>query len=48
VQDVDTLEFDEQLSSLKAAVIAHAEHEERQEFSQLAVELDAEQLRRMG
>jgi hypothetical protein len=37
-----------QLSSLKAVVIAHAEHEERQEFSQLTVELDAEQLRRMG
>ena len=38
--DVDSAEFEEMLQSFKSAVIAHAEAEEREEFSRLQAELD--------
>ena len=45
--DVDSPEFEERLSSFRQDVIAHAEAEEREEFSKLAAELDEGQLHRM-
>lgn len=45
--DVNSAEFDQQFAAFQRDVIAHAEAEEHQEFAQLRMELDDEQLRRM-
>lgn len=45
--DVDSAEFEEKFNSFEKDVIAHAEAEEHQEFSKLAMELDDRQLHRM-
>jgi hemerythrin superfamily protein len=45
--DVDSAEFDQRFGAFQLDVIAHAEAEERQEFTQMQLELDDEQLRRM-
>jgi hemerythrin superfamily protein len=45
--DVDSTEFETELRRFQADVVAHAEAEEREEFSKLAAELDDEQLARM-
>jgi hemerythrin superfamily protein len=45
--DVNSPEFDEMLSTFKSDVVAHAEAEERDEFSQLQAQLDDDQLQRM-
>jgi phosphoglycolate phosphatase-like HAD superfamily hydrolase len=46
--DVDSEEFTRQLSELRDAVIAHAEHEEKEEFSRLQQELTARELQLMA
>lgn len=46
--DTDSPEFIESFAELEAAVLAHAENEERDEFSRLTEELDEAQLRRMA
>lgn len=46
--DVDSRSFTEKFGALQAAVLAHAEVEEREEFSQLRVDMDDQQLQRMG
>lgn len=46
--DVDSPEFTEKLTTLRDAVIAHAEHEEREEFGRLEAELADDQLEMMG
>jgi hemerythrin superfamily protein len=45
--DVDSAEFEQKFSKFREDVVAHAEAEEREEFSKLASELDEKQLRRM-
>jgi hemerythrin superfamily protein len=45
--DVDSPEFQEKLEAFRDDVIKHAEAEEQEEFSKLAVELDDTQLQRM-
>jgi hemerythrin superfamily protein len=45
--DVNSAEFDQRFAAFQLDVIAHAEAEEHQEFAQLRLELDDEQLRRM-
>lgn len=45
--DVDSPEFEEKFTSFRDDVIAHAEAEEREEFSKLAAQLDDSQLRRL-
>ncbi len=45
--DVDSPEFDEMIRTFKADVVAHAEAEEREEFSRLEAQLDDDQLQRM-
>jgi hemerythrin superfamily protein len=45
--DVDSAEFGAKLSKLEAAVLAHAEAEEEEEFAQLGNILDADRLERM-
>jgi hemerythrin superfamily protein len=45
--DVDSAEFETKLATFQAAVVAHAEAEEQQEFSRLEAELDDQQLQRM-
>jgi len=45
--DVDSAEFDTKFEKFQKDVIEHAEAEEKQEFAQLAIELDDEQLERM-
>jgi hemerythrin superfamily protein len=45
--DVDSGEFGSLFDQFRAAVVAHAEAEEREEFAQLAEELDDSQLQRM-
>ncbi len=45
--DVDSDEFGEMIQRLKAAVIAHAEAEEREEFEALATTLEPARLERM-
>lgn len=45
--DVNSTEFDVQFRKLQAAVLQHAESEEREEFDKLELMLNAEQLRRM-
>lgn len=46
--DVDSAEFTRQLTELRDAVVEHAEHEEREEFSKLGQELSGDELDRMG
>jgi len=46
--DVDTEEFTRQLSKLRDAMLDHAEHEEKEEFSKLQEELSEDELERMG
>ncbi|GAA2759088.1 hemerythrin domain-containing protein [Actinopolymorpha rutila] len=45
---VDHPDFDEKLAELAEAVTAHADHEERQEFSQLRKVLSEDELRKMA
>lgn len=45
--DVESAEFDEKIEALQRDVIAHAESEEREEFSRLADALDQTKLERM-
>ena len=45
--DVNSAEFDQRFATFRDDVVAHAEAEEREEFTQLQFELDDEQLRRM-
>lgn len=45
--DVDSPEFEEKFTSFRDDAIAHAEAEEREEFSKLAAQLDDSQLRRL-
>jgi hemerythrin superfamily protein len=45
--DVDSSQFEEKFSAFRQDVIAHAEAEEREEFSRLAAGLDERQLHRM-
>ena len=45
--DIDSAEFEKALAALQKDVIAHAEAEEREEFSKLSAELDEQQLERM-
>ncbi|HEY1957275.1 MAG TPA: hemerythrin domain-containing protein [Polyangiaceae bacterium] len=45
--DVDSDEFEQQFKGLQAAVIAHAESEEREEFSKLATTMDEKRLQQM-
>src|SRR5262249_46244441 len=45
--DVDSTEFESQFAALRLAVVAHAESEEREELSALALRLEPEQLVRM-
>ena len=46
--DVDSKEFTGKLTKLRDAVIAHAEHEEAEEFAKLGTELSQQELERMG
>lgn len=46
--DVTSQQFIDELTKLRDAVLAHAEHEERYEFPKLQRELDAEELKRLG
>lgn len=46
--DVDSADFTRRLTELRDAVIDHAEHEERHEFSRLGEELSGDELARMG
>jgi hemerythrin superfamily protein len=45
--DVNSADFTEKFAQFQQDVIAHAEAEEREEFSKLAAELDPDQLERM-
>jgi len=45
--ELDSLQFEAQITLLEADVIAHAEAEERQEFEPLGNSLDAQRLERM-
>ena len=45
--DVNSAEFSQLFETFRTDVIAHAEAEEREEFAQLQLELDDEQLQRM-
>ncbi|MDX1877118.1 hemerythrin domain-containing protein [Mycolicibacterium sp. 141076] len=46
--DIDSKEFTAKLTKLRDAVIAHAEHEEAEEFAKLGTELSQQELERMG
>ncbi len=46
--DLDGDEFTEELKKLRDAVLDHADHEEKEEFPQLAEELDEKELERLG
>ncbi|OBK30710.1 hemerythrin [Mycobacterium asiaticum] len=46
--DVTSQEFIDELTKLREAVLAHAEHEELEEFPKLQREVDADDLKRMG
>ncbi|OBI72745.1 hemerythrin domain-containing protein [Mycobacterium asiaticum] len=46
--DVTSQEFVTELSKLRDAVLAHAEHEELEEFPKLQKEVDADDLKRMA
>jgi hemerythrin superfamily protein len=45
--DVDSVEFESKFTALQRDVLAHAESEEREELSTLAIRLEPEQLTRM-
>jgi hypothetical protein len=45
--DIDSVEFEVKLDGLRLAVLAHAEHEENEEFNRLRQELDLADLQRM-
>jgi hemerythrin superfamily protein len=45
--DIDSAEFEEEFGTLKIAVVAHAESEERTEFEPLGAQLDPARLERM-
>jgi len=45
--DVDSEEFGAKMGKLQAAVLAHAESEEREEFNKLATIVDEQRLRKM-
>lgn len=46
--DVDSPEFTRMLTELRDAVLDHAEHEEKDEFTRLGQELSSEELQSMG
>jgi hemerythrin superfamily protein len=46
--DIDSAEFLKALTTFRDAVLAHAEHEENEEFTELQAELDAADLKRMA
>jgi hemerythrin superfamily protein len=46
--DIDSKEFLDALTEFRDAVIAHAEHEENEEFNQLQRDLDADDLKRLA
>lgn len=46
--DIDSKDFTSKLTKLRDAVIAHAEHEEAEEFAKLGAELSQQELQRMG
>ena len=46
--DVDAEDFTRQLSKLRDAMLDHAEHEEKEEFSKLQEELSEDELEQMG
>ena len=46
--DITSQQFIDELTKLREAVLAHAEHEESEEFPKLRRELDADDLKRMG
>jgi hypothetical protein len=46
--DVDSAEFTRMLTQLRDAVLAHANHEESDEFARLGEELSSDELERMG
>lgn len=46
--DIDSDEFTEQLEKLRDAVLDHAEHEEKEEFSKLQEELSEKELEKLG
>ena len=46
--DVDAEEFTRQLSKLRDAMLDHAEHEEKEEYSKLQEELSEDELEQMG
>jgi len=46
--DVNAEEFTRQLSKLRDAMLDHAEHEEKEEFSKLQEELSEDELQQMG
>lgn len=46
--DVDSAEFTRMLTELRDAVLNHAEHEEKDEFTRLGQELSSEELESMG
>ena len=45
--DIDSVEFEVRLAKLRESVLAHAEHEEREEFDRLHEQLDADDLHRL-
>ncbi|MCV7077025.1 hemerythrin domain-containing protein [Mycobacterium szulgai] len=46
--DVDSAEFTSQLQELRDAVLDHAEHEEKDEFTKLVEQLSSDELQKMG
>lgn len=46
--EIDSKDFTSKLTKLRDAVIAHAEHEEAEEFAKLGAELSSKELERMG
>lgn len=46
--DIDADEFTDQLKKLRDAVLDHADHEEKEEFSKLEEELSEKELERLG
>ena len=46
--DITSQEFIDELTKLRDAVLAHAEHEEIEEFAKLQRDLDADELKRLG
>ncbi|MCV7076310.1 hemerythrin domain-containing protein [Mycobacterium szulgai] len=46
--DITSQEFIDELTKLRDAVLAHAEHEEIEEFPKLQQQVDADDLKRMG